>query len=250
MLPEVRKAVAEAEAAGLTFVLASARSPTALAGIAAELDHDGPAISFSGGWTGAIEPRRDQMSATEVFHIRKAAALAVAERALALGLVPSWHSEQAWLVPRSSPEIEREARVTHELPHVTPHLADAPEPNKILVIGPPPTLLALRDSVQKSHGLYLETTFSHPDYLEVLPKGVDKAAALLRLATRRGIRTEEIAAVGDGENDLGMIQAAGLGVAMANALSSVRDAADWITASNDDAGVARLIHLIIEAQRR
>lgn len=250
VLPAVRKAVAEAEAAGLTIVLASARSPTALAEIAAALGHDGPAICFSGGWTGTIEPRRSRIAAAQVFHIQKQAALAVAEKALDLGLVPSWHCEQAWLVPLSSPEIEREARVTHELPHVTSRLQDAPEPNKILVIGPPVALVALSHSVQMSHGRYLETTFSHPDYLEVLPHGVDKAAALVRLAARRGIRAEEIAAVGDGENDLGMIRAAGLGVAMANAPPPVQDAADWITANNDDAGVARFIRLIIDARRQ
>lgn len=249
VLPEVREAFAEAKAAGLTLVLASARSPAALAGVAAEVDHDGAAICFSGGWAGSIDPGRGLVAADEQFWIPRPAALAVAEAALAAGLVPSWHCEQEWLVPGWSPEIESEARITRQTPHIAPRLAEAPEPNKVLLIGPPPMLVALRERLQGSHGRFLDATFSHPNYLEFLPKGADKAGALLRLAARRRIRPEEIAAVGDGENDLGMIRAVGFGVAMENALASVRAAAGWIAASNDEAGVAGLIRLIIRAQR-
>ena len=55
------------------------------------------------------------------------------------------------------------------------------------------------------------------------------------------MKTEECIACGDGFNDISMIQYAGLGVAMANAKAPVRDAADYITLSNDEDGIAYLL---------
>ena len=52
---------------------------------------------------------------------------------------------------------------------------------------------------------------------------------------------EEMIACGDGYNDLSMIQFAGLGVAMANAVLPVRNAADYVTLSNNDDGVAQVV---------
>lgn len=65
--------------------------------------------------------------------------------------------------------------------------------------------------------------------LEVNAKGADKGSALLWLADYLGIDREETMSFGDGENDIPMIQAAGIGVAMENALDTVKAAADMIT---------------------
>lgn len=69
-----------------------------------------------------------------------------------------------------------------------------------------------------------------------MPKGIDKAQSLGRLLERIGMKREEMIACGDGYNDLTMIQYAGLGVAMENAVLPVRNAADYITASNNEDG--------------
>lgn len=82
---------------------------------------------------------------------------------------------------------------------------------------------------------------SEPYFLEILPKGIDKAASLERLLERLGMSKEEMIACGDGYNDLSMIQYAGLGVAMENAVLPVRNAADYITASNNDDGIAQVV---------
>ena len=63
----------------------------------------------------------------------------------------------------------------------------------------------------------------------------------MKLGEFLGIRKEEIMACGDGDNDLSMIEAAGLGVAMENADDEVRQAADYITCSNNEDGVAKAI---------
>ena len=71
-----------------------------------------------------------------------------------------------------------------------------------------------------------------------MAKGIDKAASLDRLAKTLGIKQEEVMAFGDGYNDLSMIEYAGLGVAMANAVDGVKERADVMTLSNDEDGIA------------
>lgn len=68
--------------------------------------------------------------------------------------------------------------------------------------------------------------FVSPHWLEIQRSGVSKGAALLKIAGLCGIPQAETAALGDGENDIPMLQAAGIGVAMGNAMPSVRKAAD------------------------
>ena len=82
---------------------------------------------------------------------------------------------------------------------------------------------------------------SDPFFLEVLPKGIDKAQSLERLLEVLGLMKEQMIACGDGYNDLTMIKYAGLGVAMENAVLPVRSAADYITASNNDDGVGLVV---------
>ena len=82
---------------------------------------------------------------------------------------------------------------------------------------------------------------SEPFFLEVLPKGIDKAASLERLLARLGMSREEMIACGDGYNDLSMIEYAGLGVAMENAVLPVKKAADYVTLSNNDDGIAHVV---------
>ena len=86
---------------------------------------------------------------------------------------------------------------------------------------------------------------SEPYFLELVPKGIDKAQSLAVLLKEIGMTKEEMITVGDGFNDLSMIQYAGLGVAMANAQEIVRQNADYITLSNEEDGVAAVVEKFI-----
>lgn len=77
--------------------------------------------------------------------------------------------------------------------------------------------------------------------LEVAAPGVNKAAGLEYLAEHLGVDAQEVVAFGDMPNDIEMLQWAGLGVAVENAHPRVRQAADMVTGSNDDAGTAEII---------
>ncbi|MBS4174373.1 HAD family phosphatase [Bacillus sp. FJAT-49736] len=87
----------------------------------------------------------------------------------------------------------------------------------------------------------LQVTNSSPTNLEVNPYGISKANALEKVCERIGITMENVMAVGDSLNDIAMIQSAGIGIAMGNAQETVKEAADWITAANDEDGVAKAI---------
>ena len=88
-------------------------------------------------------------------------------------------------------------------------------------------------------------TISKPYFLEFMNKEVDKGASLTRLANILGVKIEEVIAIGDSYNDLTMIKAAGLGVAMGNAVDAVKEIANLITTSNEENGVAKVINDLI-----
>lgn len=86
-----------------------------------------------------------------------------------------------------------------------------------------------------------EVASSLGDNFEVMNKGITKGSAVKALAKLYGFKKEEVMCVGDGENDLSMIEYAGLGVAMGNAPDFVKGKADYITGSNNENGVAELL---------
>lgn len=81
--------------------------------------------------------------------------------------------------------------------------------------------------------------------IEVNADGVNKAAAVLMLADKLGIQKEEIMTFGDAMNDIEMIQEAGFGVAMGNAVQTVKNAAHYITDTNDHDGVAKAVEKFV-----
>ncbi len=90
-----------------------------------------------------------------------------------------------------------------------------------------------------------EVCRSEPFFLEVCPKGIHKATGIKNIIEILGVKREEVIAIGDGFNDITMIEYAGLGVAMGNAQQAVKDVADYVTVSNDEDGVCSVIEEFI-----
>lgn len=86
---------------------------------------------------------------------------------------------------------------------------------------------------------------SEPFYLEFTHKEVTKGLGLKKLCEHLGIKREEVIACGDGANDLSMVTYAGLGVAMGNAIPEVKEVANYITTSNNEDGIAKVIEKFI-----
>lgn len=91
----------------------------------------------------------------------------------------------------------------------------------------------------------LEVVSSLSDNFEIMKKGVSKGNAVKILSQFYGIGREEIICMGDGENDLSMIEYAGLGIAMGNASDYIKDKADYITDFNNKDGVAKAIEKFV-----
>jgi phosphoglycolate phosphatase (TIGR01487 family) len=102
---------------------------------------------------------------------------------------------------------------------------------------------SLRETILKRllSNQHLEVSNSSPTNIEVNAVGVNKANGLLHVCKRLGISMDEVIAMGDSLNDIEMIKAAGCGVAMGNAQTEVKNAADWITDTNEENGVAKAI---------
>jgi Cof subfamily protein (haloacid dehalogenase superfamily) len=83
---------------------------------------------------------------------------------------------------------------------------------------------------------------------EIAPAGVSKWSGVLHVAEQSGIAREEICAVGDDVNDIPMIEGAGLGVAMGNALDEVKAAADRIAPGHDSDGLVAVVDWLLEEQ--
>lgn len=112
---------------------------------------------------------------------------------------------------------------------------------KLLVVGEHLKLVPVKEELENQYGRELELFFSEDYFLEIVPKNVGKDVSLAALLEKLGIEQKELIACGDGLNDVSMISYAGLGVAMANAYQEVKDKADYVTVSNDENGVARVI---------
>jgi len=114
-----------------------------------------------------------------------------------------------------------------------------PEPCiKVAGVGEESTLRGKRRELEQLFAGKLYVTQSSFDLLEFLHPAVSKRQGLITIANDLGIDRTEIVAIGDGHNDIGMIQFAGLGVAMGNAHDEVKSLADHVTLSNAEDGVA------------
>ena len=113
-----------------------------------------------------------------------------------------------------------------------------PHPTKLLMTGDPTLMLKAEEELVEKLGDRMDIFRSAPFFLELVPKGIDKAKSLTRLLTKINLTPADLIAFGDGYNDLSMLKLAGMGVAMENAAPEVRAEADYVTLSNEEDGVA------------
>ena len=120
----------------------------------------------------------------------------------------------------------------------------------MLVSDKEKALIGLEQHWEKRLAGTLDAFRSEPYFLEVVPCGVNKANTLGALLEHLGVTREEVIAVGDGVYDVTMLQLAGMGVAMGHSQDSVKVCADYVTASNEEDGVALAEEKLILAEVR
>ncbi|KYZ76601.1 hypothetical protein AXX12_09230 [Anaerosporomusa subterranea] len=118
-------------------------------------------------------------------------------------------------------------------------------PTKLLIIGDDRGFSGFVEECVRACGRMINTVRSERSYLEVLPDNVSKGKALLELCSILGVKPSQTVALGDHLNDLSMIQAAGLGVAVANAHEYLKQQAGYVTTGEDTDGVAEVIEMVL-----
>ena len=118
------------------------------------------------------------------------------------------------------------------------------EPVKCLVINyeQKSGLVKIQEWIRENMREEVDCFFSCDQYLEVVPKGMSKGEAVKMLSRMMGVEIADAVSVGDAANDLSMIEAAGIGVAMVNATAEVKAVADYITVKdNNHDGIAEVV---------
>jgi Cof subfamily protein (haloacid dehalogenase superfamily) len=253
--PRVREALRAAAEAGCAVTLATGRSLALARPVAAALGLEVPLILHSGAVI------REARSGAVLYdcHLPLEPARAAVAAAIARGLQPlvfenAHRGERVLTGPAEfdNSATRRYLRNKLERCHRLPYreLPGEHDPLCVTVLGNQDNLRSFRAELETIPGCrgalaVLPAVRSH--LLDILGRGCSKAAALSALASRLGISLAEVIAVGDHANDLEMIRAAGVGVAMGNAPEEVRAVADWVAPPNTEDGLAAVVERFILA---
>lgn len=235
--------------AGVAVTLATGRMfPSALP-YAEQLGFEVPLITYQGALV------KNAFSGEIIYNcpLQREAACLVIEYGRQRNLHINYYLDDKLYVERITPQGEHYER------HVGVPFTKVDDLEELLTAGLPYKLLLIDDEEKlPDHTLQLRELFaskrldvylakSKPTYLEVNHPLATKGEALKKLAAYLGVSREEIMACGDSFNDLDMLEYAEIGVAVANAYPEVSARARYITASNNDEGVAQaLVKFVLE----
>ncbi|MCE9656183.1 sugar-phosphatase [Clostridium celatum] len=161
--------------------------------------------------------------------------------------IHAFSETQGLITPKSSKYTEVEATLNNIQIGINDYseIEDNHSIIKVMMIDEPEILQRAIDNLPKEVYEKYTVVKSTPYFLEFLNKEVNKGTGVELLAKYLGVKREEIMTFGDAENDLAMIEYAGMGVAMANAFEEVKEVANYITDSNEEDGVAKAIEKFI-----
>jgi hydroxymethylpyrimidine pyrophosphatase-like HAD family hydrolase len=122
---------------------------------------------------------------------------------------------------------------------------------RLTLLGQPQSIERVRDVLCENYWRPRKVAMplSNAHLIQVTHPLADKAIALQRIAHHMNLKPEQVMAIGDGPNDMGMLEWAGFSVAMGNGTLAARDMADAVVPSNDEQGVARAIGRYVLAKR-
>jgi len=221
---------------GARVVIASARPPRSVRHIYRQLGLDTWQINYNGAliW--------DEANQQPIFHRPMKASLVLEMVEIARDMFDEVliHAEimDNWFTDRDDMSHTTETGKLFKPDGICPVEEFCAQPiTKLMMLGDPPILTRIEALLLEQFNDKVSILHTDRDLLQIMDKRVSKAVALQKVATHYGVKAEEVMAVGDAPNDLGMLQYAGVAVAMDNAHDMVKKIADWIAPSNDDHGV-------------
>jgi len=224
----------------LLVILVSARMPKGIWFLQKELKVRQPIISYNGALV--ITNNLEQLSSLNISisDVKK-----VYKLAQELKLHMSLYKDDNWYVDKMDKWAKEESEITNIKPNILKFddliSSWKSGANKLLCIGTPEKIKVLEEQAKVCSLDKLTIYRSKPTYLEIIPKAASKTTAIKTLQEKFNIKREEVIAIGDNYNDIDMLTYAGLGVAMGNSPQEVKKAANEVTRSNDNDGVAEAI---------
>jgi len=229
----------------IPVILASSRMPSAMFHLQRQLDilHH-PLICFNGGY--AIHVVDNNTTVLDSVRIDAQVSAQIVDLVTAAALHVSIFEEDSWYSPKEDQWTERETRITKGVPiiddirSVLDHWRERDTgAHKIMTMGDEHVIDQMEIKLQHDFGKNIHIYRSKSTYLELAPRSISKASALkLVLKDRFGIDLSEVMAFGDNYNDVEMIQAVGIGIAVGNARDEVKAVAKDITLNSKADGVA------------
>lgn len=159
-----------------------------------------------------------------------------------------YYSQMNWYAREHTDAIKKEQKITPVPITIQPFehtiatwQQQQSGPNKILIAGDEALILTIEKALLSTHGEQLNIYKSQPRYLELMNLKASKTMAMQLLMEQYGIQQHEVVAIGDNYNDQGMIEFAGMGVAMGNAPDTIKAVANHVTDTNNNDGVAKAL---------
>ena len=240
-----RDAIIEAQKRGKTVAIASGRSISGIRRTASSIsleEFGGYVIAYNG--TTVVNCKTGECIYNQMISTEMIAPVYEAAKEAKVGILV-YHDQQKELLSGNGVDkyIEADARACEITIRETKHFVqDINFPiNKFLLTGEPEYMCEVEKKMQEKFGDRLNVFRSDPYYVELLPKFVDKGVAVEKLMKHLDIKKDKVICIGDSYNDLPMLRRVGLGVAMGNAQKEVKEAADFITDSNDEDGIVKVI---------
>lgn len=250
--PRTREKLLAAQESGIKLILASGRPAWGLHALAQELDlqnHDGLLVAFNGAHV--VDAQTDEvlfdqaMPADELHrlidHLRNFDVIPIISLGRDLHVEDSYHcmitlpdGSQKNIVKYERDACDLKIREVESLHEVV----DTYPVDKLLTAGDPAYLQAHYEEMYAPFKQTLSGMFTADWYFEYTAPGIDKARALEGALPKLGIDASEVVSFGDGQNDKSMIEWAGTGVAMGNAVDEVKAVAQMVTANNNEDGIA------------
>ena len=246
LLPTAIEAVAALQATGVPVVVATGRMFISACRFANLLQAADPVVCFQGALVGSrstgevlLHEQLDIEAAREII-------AAIVETGEHINVMTS----DSFYVSEDNAEAQRYAQSARVPVNAVGDLVawlDQPI-TKLVVSGEPERMDALRDLLVPQFGDRAFIAKSLPFYLEVAAPGVHKGVGCAYAADLLGLRQENCVSIGDGENDLELIDWAGFGIAVGGGHPELIERADWVSPAIEDDGVPRVLQAIAAAR--